>query len=61
MIANQAPRPADAVNAGDVSLHPAETRLIEYIRALKWGSVEITVQDSRPVMVKVAVQTTKLT
>lgn len=61
MITNQTPQPADAFKAGVASLHPAETRLIEYIRALKWGSVEITVQNSMPVVVKAAVQTMKLT
>lgn len=44
-----------------IELHPAEARLIEYLRRLKWGSVEIMMQDSLPVLVKAAVQTTKLT
>ena len=42
------------------NLQPAEKRLIEYIRKVKWGSVEITVQNSLPVLVKSAIQTTKL-
>lgn len=43
-----------------VSLHPAEARLIEYLRQIKWGSVEISLQNSLPVLVKAAVQTKKL-
>ncbi len=44
-----------------VEIDIAELRLIEYLRKLKWGSVEITVQNSIPVIVKAAIQTTKLT
>lgn len=43
----------------EVSL--AELKLLEFIRKLRWGSAEITVQNSQPVIVKVAVQTVKLT
>ncbi len=41
-------------------LHQAEARLLEYIRQIKWGSVEISIQNGLPVMVKAAVQTQKL-
>ena len=43
-----------------VELNAAELRLIEYIRKMKWGSVEITVQNSLPVIIKQAIQTIKL-
>lgn len=43
-----------------VELNTAELRLIEYIRKMKWGSVEITVQNSLPVIIKQAIQTIKL-
>lgn len=38
----------------------AEKRLIEYLRQLRWGSAEITIQDGQPVLIKVAVKTIKL-
>lgn len=44
-----------------LQLHAAEIRLVEYLRQLKWGSVEVTVQNGLPVLIKAAVQTTKLT
>jgi len=44
-----------------VDINRAEWKLIEYLRKLQWGSVEITVQNGLPVIVKAAVQTTKLT
>lgn len=44
-----------------VELDSAEWKLIDFLRKLKWGSAEITVQNSQPVIVKVAVQTVKLT
>lgn len=53
------PRPTEQRKTMD--LHPAEARLIEYLRRLQWGNVEITMQDALPVLVKAAVQTTKLT
>lgn len=43
-----------------VELSTSELKLIEYIRKLKWGSVEITVQNSLPVIIKQAIQTIKL-
>ena len=42
-------------------LKSAEARLIEYLRDIKWGSLEITVQDGTPVLIKAAVKTIKLT
>jgi len=42
-----------------IGLLDSEISLISYIRNLKWGSVEITVQNSEPVFVKSAYQTTK--
>jgi len=51
-------RPEDNVK---VDMNRAEWKLIEYLRKLQWGSVEITVQNGLPVIVKAAVQTTKLT
>ena len=51
-------RPVDKVK---VDINRAELKLIEYLRKLQWGSVEITVQNGLPVIVKAAVQTTKLT
>lgn len=43
-----------------VEISPTELRLLEYLRKLKWGSVEITVQNALPVIIKAAVQTIKL-
>ncbi|QQG47530.1 DUF2292 domain-containing protein [Candidatus Parcubacteria bacterium] len=54
----QNPKPEEKLRT-DLSL--AELKLIDFIRKLKWGSAEITVQNSQPVIVKVAVQTVKLT
>jgi len=36
-----------------------ELRLIQYLREIKWGQVEITVQQSLPVIAKAAYQTKK--
>lgn len=47
-------------NTIKVELNSAEWRLIEYLRKMKWGSVEITVQNSLPVIIKLAIQTIKL-
>ncbi len=43
-----------------VEISPAELRLLEYLRKIKWGSVEITIQNALPVVIKAAVQTIKL-
>lgn len=56
---NTVSRTAETARLSD--LNPAEARLIEYLRDIKWGSVEITVQNSLPVLVRAAVQTIKLT
>ncbi|RJR28029.1 DUF2292 domain-containing protein [candidate division WWE3 bacterium] len=42
-----------------LGLFDSEISLISYIRTLKWGSVEITVQNSEPVFAKSAYQTIK--
>ncbi len=42
-----------------LGLLDSEISLLSYIRNLKWGSVEITVQNSEPVFAKSAYQTTK--
>lgn len=44
-----------------VDLSLPELKLIQYLRDIKWGQVEITVQQSQPVIVKAAYQTKKLT
>jgi len=43
-----------------IELYPSEAKLIEYIRDIKWGSVEIIVQKGRPVVIKKAFKTIKL-
>lgn len=45
----------------ETSLHYAEKKLIEYMRKMRWGSVEITIQDGIPVLIKEAIKTIKLT
>jgi len=37
-----------------------ELNLIQYIRSFGYGSIEVTIQDSQPILVKKAVQSTKL-
>lgn len=44
-----------------VDLSLPELKLIQYLREIKWGQVEITVQQSLPVVAKVAYQTKKFT
>jgi hypothetical protein len=44
-----------------IDLSPPELKLIQYLREIKWGQVEITVQQSQPVIVKAAYQTKKFT
>lgn len=44
-----------------VSLHPAEMKLIEFVRKIRWGELDqIKIQNGIPVMVKVAFKTVKL-
>ena len=42
------------------SLSESERALIYYIRKLKWGNLEILVQNGRPVMIKQMLRTIKL-
>ena len=46
---------------GSFDISPAERRLVEYVRDLKWGTVEISVQNGKPVLIKAAVKTVRLT
>jgi hypothetical protein len=43
----------------NLNLLESEVNLILYIRSLKWGSIEITVQNSEPVFAKSAYKTIK--
>ena len=36
-----------------IELSEAETKLIEQVRTLEWGKVEVTVKDRKPVMISV--------
>lgn len=47
-------------NKKEVRVSDAEQRLIEYLRQLRWGSVEITIQNGQPVLIKAAIKTIKL-
>jgi len=42
-------------------LHKTERKLIEYIRELKFGKIEVRVQDGLPVLVERSIIKTKLT
>lgn len=57
---NMLRQPYKAEKVTQIELHPAEAKLIEYLRELKWGSVEITLQDGVPVLIKQAVKSIKL-
>lgn len=41
-----------------ITIH--ELNLINYIRSFGYGSIEVTIQDSQPIIVKKAIQSTKL-
>jgi hypothetical protein len=41
-------------------LHPAEEKLLRYMRALGYGSLEIRVSDGYPVLIEKSVQRIKL-
>ena len=43
-----------------MEISDAEKRLIEYLRQLRWGSAEITIQNGQPVLIKAAIKTIKL-
>lgn len=47
-------------NRTAMEVSDAEKRLVEYLRQLRWGSAEITIQNGQPVLIKAAVKTTKL-
>lgn len=44
----------------DIKLHPAERRLIEYIRALGYGRIEVRVHQSLPFEIERSVEKVKL-
>jgi hypothetical protein len=58
---NQIAMQPDLRGRKEKSLSDAERRLVEYLRQLRWGSAEITVQNGQPVLIKAAVKTIKLT
>ena len=43
-----------------VRLEREEVKLLKFIRTLGYGSIELTVQDGKPVLIKQAVKTIKL-
>lgn len=41
-------------------LKPEEEKLIDFIRELKWGEINVKVKDGKPVMIRVPIKEVKL-
>ncbi len=47
------------INLKSLGLLDSEINLLSYLRTLRWGLAEITIQNSEPIFAKVAYQTVK--